>query len=93
MRFYEDFDEDEGFVDDEEPCPATEKQMNYATDIAEELGIDLPKKQNIETISDFISDNANEYYTSRRARLGGYGEMQDRIDKRARRELYGRSDK
>ena len=62
--------------------PATEKQMSYAEDIAEELGIDLPEELSISEVSQFISDNADDYYASRRERMGGYGEMYDRIDNR-----------
>ena len=60
--------------------PATEKQMKYANDIADELGIDLPDIHSKREISDFISDNVDDYYQSRRDRMGGYTEMYDRID-------------
>ncbi len=59
---------------------ATEKQMKYAQDIADELGIDLPKIYSISEISEFISDNADDFYQSRRDRMGGYEEMYDRLD-------------
>ena len=62
--------------------PATDKQMSYAESIAEELGIDLPEEHTMSEISMFIDDNKDDFYQSRRERLGGYGEMQDRIDRR-----------
>lgn len=64
--------------------PATQKQMDYAEDIAEELGIDIPNEHDMETISEFISDNVDDYFEARRERLGGYGEMEDRLNKRWR---------
>lgn len=60
---------------------ATQKQMDYAEDIAEELGIDLPEERDKKTISEFISENVDDYFESRRERLGGYGEMEDRLDR------------
>ena len=63
--------------------PATDKQMEYAEDIAEELGIDLPEERTVSEISMFISDNKDDYYQSRRDRMGGYAEMYDRIDRRS----------
>ena len=63
--------------------PATDKQMEYAESIAEELGIDLPEEHTMREISMFIDDNKDYFYQSRRERLGGYGEMYDRIDRRS----------
>lgn len=59
---------------------ASEKQIKYAQDIAEELGIDMPDERSISSISEFIDENKNEFYQSRRERMGGYAEMYDRID-------------
>ena len=62
--------------------PATEKQMSYAQDIADELGIDLPEELSIGEVSRFITNNVDDYYESRRQRKGGYAEMYERIDRR-----------
>lgn len=61
---------------------ATEKQMEYAEAIAEELGIDLPEEHSMNEISMFIDDNKDDFYQARRDRMGGYAEMYDRIDRR-----------
>ena len=58
----------------------TEKQLEYARDIAEELGIDLPDEE--EDIPEFIDENVSDFYHSRRERMGGYGEMMDRLDRK-----------
>ena len=57
-----------------------EKQFEYARDIADELGIDLPDED--EDIPEFIDENVADFYRSRRERMGGYNEMMDRIDRR-----------
>lgn len=41
---------------------ATEKQLKFATDIAERLGIELPDNITFESLNDFISRNRQSYY-------------------------------
>ena len=62
--------------------PATDKQMEYAEAISDELGIDLPEEHSISEISMFIDDNKDDFYESRRERMGGYAELYDRIDRK-----------
>lgn len=40
---------------------ATEKQIDFATRIAETLGIELPEENTKETYCDFISENLDEF--------------------------------
>jgi hypothetical protein len=41
---------------------ATKRMIEFATDIADELGLDYPDFDDFEETSDFISDNKEEYY-------------------------------
>ena len=41
----------------------TEKQIDFATQIAETLGIDLPEENTKSAFRDFIDDNIDEFYS------------------------------
>lgn len=55
---------------------ATDKMLSFANDIADELGLDLPKKQDesgkmvldesFDAIHDFIEENKDDFYEWRR---------------------------
>lgn len=47
--------------------PPTEKQISYATDIANELGIKLPTEKSKQAYSQFISNNINAYKRARQS--------------------------
>ena len=44
---------------------ATEKQIDFAEAIAEELGLDYPDFESREATGEFINDNIREFYKSR----------------------------
>ena len=50
---------------------ATEKQIDFATTIAEELGLELPDFNDRTETSDFISEYADEFYEQRNSRRYG----------------------
>lgn len=44
---------------------ATEKQIEFATDISEMLGKDLPEELTAENLKSFIDENVEEYYSGK----------------------------
>lgn len=44
----------------------TQKQIDFATAIAEMLGIDLPEENTGESYHEFISENVNDFYEMKR---------------------------
>ena len=66
---------------------ATEKQILFACDIADELGIDLPDEKTSKAYHDFISENEGEYYRARSQRMGYASAAEDRFYKRMRGKI------
>ena len=65
----------------------TAKQIGFAQAIADELGIDLPEENTVGAYHDFIAEYEAEYYESRRKRLNGYDEAEDRFYRRMRGQM------
>lgn len=58
--------------------PPTDKQVDFATTIAEMIGADLPEEFSVEAYHEFISENVDEFY---------------KVQNEIRRELYYSQDK
>lgn len=57
----EDFDECSSFIDDNKKSIPTNKQVELAENISKTLGVEMPKEQTFETVSEFITNNIEDY--------------------------------
>lgn len=65
----------------------TAKQIGFAQAIADELCIELPEENTVGAYHEFIAEYEAEYYDSRRKRLNGYDEAEERFYRRMRGQM------
>lgn len=61
---------------------ATVKQINFAKDIAEYFGIELPKERTKKAYSEFLNKYADEYKKSVREEMAYQEAIMDTVDAR-----------